>query len=805
MAAYEYTGLDPDNLDEYRVQAITEQMQAAIGQLDARITAWWIIDKRRDYSYFDSNFRNETARQLDEVYSQQFREGERFTLRYRVFFLYSGYSGAFKFMDTVQRIQSEKACAVLTAIVGAVRESFSGRRAIVRSSGDLQEMVDTFERLLHSFTHTAPLTFNRLTGDDYLAALAGLLNRASDNVTATKPHGVPIDSWAPTDYIESGKNLTRFRGNTRDTYMAVLGVKKWPPATSPMLFETLCKLPMEVTICQIVRYLDSEQSESAINKFIEYYKLTLFNPAEHAIAKLANSEPTPRPEKAELLNLVEGARQRIMTEDMTYAYHNLSVFVYGEDMRTVTRNVSLMERTLANMRFGVVREQMNALPSFGAMLPGQWALQTRYELMSAENVADCAPIYTMGEGERIHDTFSTKVFGREVPAFAVFGNTYGGRTYFSPHLFDVGHMLIIAPTRSGKSTFINFLMSQFLRYGDVNIYVFDRKLSCKIVTELHDGAHVDLKSSTARWNPCSVLMSGAEDGQLWLREWILMRLAEGGYTATPEDRLKIDEALVSVQEEYRRSKLPIRLSSICMHLTTHLELQLREWLSDGPYGMFDCEEDDFTFLKKGIAGPGTLLEEDDERPNWTTMEMRDILAVERLARAFLDYAFRKIYDSLDGRPTLIYLEEASFLVNDPKFSKMIDDWLKTLGSKNAFVWLTMQSPESITNSEMAATMIDNIFSFLLLYNEKTDLHRDKYKSNFGFTDQQVDLIKSLVPRRDYLLIKGGEARVMQAAFNPETLAFLRSEVKAMNLFEQHKASNVPNWKQNYLDEVQAMR
>lgn len=54
-----------------------------------------------------------------------------------------------------------------------------------------------------------------------------------------------------------------------------------------------------------------------------------------------------------------------------------------------------------------------------------------------------------------------------------------------PHVGQVGHAILIAPTESGKTTFVNFCLSQFQKYGDVNTFIFDRDQSVKITTFLH--------------------------------------------------------------------------------------------------------------------------------------------------------------------------------------------------------------------------------------------------------------------------------------------------------------------------------
>lgn len=783
LAAFQYRGVDPDDLFDSQVDSYTEQMQRVFSRLDSRVTAWWIVDKRRDPSYTLGEFQNQTAAALDEIYATRFKNGHHFTTSYTLYLLFTGSTGSDKFFDRVARIQSEKGVPVASALMAALKESLSGRQSFARDVGTLRDNIMSFERVIAGFQSAAPIKLNRLEGDNFTSALGAVLNRASSPVLLKKPDGAMLDAWLPRNYVNVGPDLIKFEGSQRSTFVGVVGIKGWPAATTPMLFETLAAMDLEMTICQIVRFLDPAESSATINPAIEYYHLTQYGLISHALAKATGAVPEAKPGKESLLYECKEAQERIGADGVTYAYMAMSVFVYGESKGELKRNCDRVVTNLENNQFTADRERINTMPAFAAMLPGQWATQSRYDLVSVENVADACPIYTMDEGRREHAFFSKQVFRKPVPQMAVFGNRYGGRFNFSSHVDQVGHMLIIAPTGGGKSTFVNFCLSQFQRYGDgVRTIVFDRNRSCEVVTRLHGGTHIDLKKAGSKLNPLAMMRDGTEDGRTWVREYILRRLAEGGFVADTDDRQNLDVALAQLAS----GDGPVSMSRLAVLVSKRLENELAEWLQGRPYGMFDNEEDDL------------------ELSNWTTIEMNSVLSTERVARAFVDLVFRKILTQLDGRPTFIYMEEASFLVNDARFAPMIAEFLRAVRSRNGFLWLTVQSPESVTNAEMSATILDNIFSFLLLYNNKIESHRHAYRDNFGLEDHQIDMIAKLQPKRDYLLVQDGRARVMTTEFTPAALAYLRSEKAVLNIFDRHAAANEPGWQQDYLNEVQKM-
>ncbi|MGT2460244.1 VirB4 family type IV secretion system protein (plasmid) [Cupriavidus basilensis] len=784
LAAYAYEGPDPDNLDDDLVDQAVMQLQRALGQFDSRVTGWWIVDKRKDYTYGESEFDNATAAQLDRAIGNAFRTGISYRFRYWFFVLYTGHQGVHGYLDTVMRLMNEEGRSLPVALLRGALGSVSASTEVLRDRERLQQAIGEFEGLLGMFDSTVPtMRFERLHRRPFTDALFHLANPATRLAPPAKPAGVLVDGWIANGHITTGKQVMAFQSEGDVRYCGVIGVKEWPAPTSPLLLEALMGSEVEMTLCHIIRFLGKEHAKKELTAATNYYRMTLFSPFNYVAQKMADADPEPDSGKQDLHNECKEASRRLSAEGLGFAYHNLSVAVYADSEQDLTVACQTVHTRLADVEFESVRERQNLGPSWEAMLPGQWARQSRYHLISLENVADAAPIFTMHEGSREHRYFS-EVLGRPVPAHSVFINGYGGRYHFVPHVGQVGHAVLIAPTGGGKTTFVALCLSQFRRYfdpevGPSGVFIFDRDHSCRITTELHGGKHIDMKHAQMRLNPLAVLRDGSADGQLWAREWVIQRISEGGYRCDADDRDAIDAAI----QKLAISTQDIRLSTLAIQLPRKLATELGEWLEGRPYGMFDSSTDDFSLS------------------SWTCIEMKDLMAVDRLARAFIDYAFRKVYEALDGRPTFIYLEEASFLVGHPAFATRLDDWLKTFRKKNAFLWLTIQSPTAITSSDIAATMTDNILTKILLANKSAEAHREAYVKHFGLTGENVDIVKTLMPQREYLILSNGFARVIRTALDAKSLAFLRSESHLQRKSDEHARSGHPNWKTNYLVEA----
>ena len=120
------------------------------------------------------------------------------------------------------------------------------------------------------------------------------------------------------------------------------------------------------------------------------------------------------------------------------------------------------------------------------------------------------------------------------------------------------------------------------------------------------------------------------------------------------------------------------------------------------------------------------------------------------------------------------------------------------------VWLTVQSPESVSGVEserIRATLADNVPNLILGYNPRLENHRELYRTMFGMSNEQVSMIGSLTPKRDYLRVFNGNCQMLRTSFDDHTLAYLRSEPVYQDLFDQAQASGREDWREWYIQQA----
>jgi type IV secretion system protein VirB4 len=145
----------------------------------------------------------------------------------------------------------------------------------------------------------------------------------------------------------------------------------------------------------------------------------------------------------------------------------------------------------------------------------------------------------------------------------------------------------------------------------------------------------------------------------------------------------------------------------------------------------------------------------------------------------LAYLFHRIEGRLDGRPTLLIIDEGWLALDDGGFAVQLREWLKTLRKKNASVVFATQSLSDIDGSPIAPAIVESCPTRIFLPNERaiepqiTAIYR-----RFGLNDTQIEIIARATPKRDYYCQSRRGNRLFELGFGPIALALCAASSKA---------------------------
>jgi type IV secretion/conjugal transfer VirB4 family ATPase len=472
------------------------------------------------------------------------------------------------------------------------------------------------------------------------------------------------------------------------------------------------------------------------------------------------------------------ALQELGTDDVGQAYVTAPITVWDEDAGIAAEKARLVEKVIQGRDFTCMSEGVNAIEAWLGSLPGHAYANVRQPPISTLNLAHMIPLSAVWAGPARDEHFQAP------PLF--FGKTEGSTPFrFSLHVGDVGHTLIVGPTGAGKSVLLSLMAMQFRRYRNSQIFAFDFGGSIRTAALAMGGDWHDLGGSLSAGSEDSVSLqplARIDDAaeRAWAAEWVAAILAKEGVPIDPTAKDHIWSALNSLASSPVQERTITGLAVLLQ--STALKQALQPYCVGGPFGrLLDAEAEHLgsasvqAFETEGLIGAGA-------------------------APAVLTYLFHRIEGRLDGRPTLLIIDEGWLVLDDPAFAQQLREWLKTLRKKNASVVFATQSLFDIDGSSIAPAIVESCPTRVFLPNERaiepqiTAIYR-----RFGLNDRQIEILACATPKRGYYCQSRRGNRLFELGLGPVALAFCAASSKADHaaiervLSEHGRDAFVPAW------------
>jgi type IV secretion/conjugal transfer VirB4 family ATPase len=472
------------------------------------------------------------------------------------------------------------------------------------------------------------------------------------------------------------------------------------------------------------------------------------------------------------------ALQELGTDDVGQAYVTATITVWDEDAGVAAEKARLVEKVIQGRDFTCMSEGVNAIEAWLGSLPGHAYANVRQPPISTLNLAHMIPLSAVWAGPARDEHFQAP------PLF--FGKTEGSTPFrFSLHVGDVGHTLIVGPTGAGKSVLLSLMAMQFRRYRNSQIFAFDFGGSIRTAALAMAGDWHDLGGSLSAGSENSVSLqplARIDDApeRAWAAEWVAAILAKEGVPIDPTAKEHIWSALNSLASSPMQERTITGLAVLLQ--STSLKQALQPYCVGGPFGrLLDAEAEHLgsasvqAFETEGLIGAGA-------------------------APAVLTYLFHRIEGRLDGRPTLLIIDEGWLVLDDAAFAQQLREWLKTLRKKNASVVFATQSLSDIDDSNIAPAIVESCPTRVFLPNERaiepqiTAIYR-----RFGLNDRQIEILARATPKRDYYCQSRRGNRLFELGLGPVALAFCAASSKTDHaaiervLTEHGRGGFVPAW------------
>lgn len=792
MMCMAYDGCDMEGKEDEEINNLADLIERSVIDLDSRISILSTIRRSRTLEYPDGRFKSAISEHIDVEWRKHIESKHLLTNQYWMSITYSPPEGMERLVSKIWHSITANAKEEGISLLDAIKTPFSQHKNVTFILSQIERHIKDFQDIVENFSgYLTDLRLRVLQEGELRGFLRSLCSPASFEAEQTIPlHGYPgyLDSWLSSDELKvdyiNGRYYLIFKGR-EIKYCVACSVKGWPNPNKPGMLDGLLEMPCELTLSQLFRMTDRHEAESFI-KSIERFNNNLKFPVGNLLFS-AVSNQKPKKENETRKRDAADAREALMdaaNSNRRHGYHNYTILVYGNSPEECDENAKRVINTVQRDGYIAVREHMHLLSAWAGTLPGNVNQPLRMFFVTNENMANIFPVRTFTQGEKINKYY-TEQRGKLYPALTVFPTEFNTPYYFNCHHGDLGHVLVMGPSRSGKSVLVNFLIAQFRRYEEGNVFILDKDYSCRIPTVLQDGVHIDPLSEDrpVKLNPCKML--GNPEHVAWFKDWveILITYRDGAILSADDSKTLWDV----IQNLRSLNPDKWRLKALHSMLPKHLQIKLEPWIEGGQYPLFDNDEDSFSFGGFTCIENGALLN-----------SLNKTLPI-----AFAEYAFKRLEMMLDGTPTLIYVEEFWFLMANEFYCGRFRDWLKTLGKRNAFMLMSTQSLDDIEKSSIFSTIVDNVPTRVFLPNSQAYVHRDMYRDKFGLNDKQIDRIARATPKRQYYIVSTGTgiSRLVESVFPKSVIPCLRSDKKAQELFLKHSRSGAVDWKKRYVEEA----
>ena len=563
------------------------------------------------------------------------------------------------------------------------------------------------------------------------------------NTEGPKPVMEDFSEFLSTYTLDKGKPM-----KYGDYYVQMMTLNDFPSETYPGILSALLTLPFEFRWS--TRWIPFNNRESQVraknlrNKFKSAQKglsATLYEQSSGKESENVETQAVVDSQAVEevLVNLAHGEIVGEMTS---------TVMVWDKDATDLRTKVQAVHEKLLSGEFDAIEETMYSnYTAWQSSMPGDSLAGRRRPLVTASNLSHIIPFTTL-----YHGAARNEYLGR------ITGELSGeDRTISWPHIIgrlatrelfylnlngpkdDIGHTFIVGSTGGGKSVFLGLMGSQWARYPDSRVILFDKDQSFRNIVQRTAG---QIYIPGAEDSPLSFMpLSRIKTKPHEVIDWLILAIQASG---TECDYSVLRQELKEVVEKW--DEQPPTLARFVERLRGRYPESLglsalQSILDNGILAhLFGGETDSFNNTS---FGQKTMIEMN------ALMNMGPMAVYPALA--FIFSRIDELFDT-DPKPTLLVLDEAWLFLNHQVFRKKIKEWLKTLRKKRVFVVMAIQNINDIDDPEEFLT---SCHTRIYLANpelkaEGSESIREAYKK-IGVTESEMAIIGNARRKRDYFI------------------------------------------------------
>jgi type IV secretion system protein VirB4 len=738
-AALKIGGIDYESLDHAGHDHAVKRLEAALRSLDDGCRLYQILFKRNHPIIPHAEYENPLVRASVEQRAAFLKSRSERLYSIEIFWIVM-VDGSYHRTGLLHALsqlpkQSRSALRDLSALFSSHKARRLLYEQIERDRLRLQQKTNSLSGQL------SDLTTVELSGaEETFRVLRRLVN-----LRPTKIDEAPFRDTHGLDRQLCDSELEAHRGYLllNEDYLRVLTLKELPSETRPLLLRGLLDIPANFHVVTEWHPVTNEKARREIASRRRHYH----NSKTSFISNLQDRQNTSNQDnlvddsKAAAVAELGNALTVIGMEGKYFGEFTLSVVLYDQDRLKVEHAIAELQKLFTQHDGLLYEERYNLLNAFFATIPGNKQFNLRKQWVLNANYADLSFLFTIDTGSKWNPQLDKEYL-------AVLESAHGTPYYLNLHWGDVPNAFILGAIGSGKSFTTNFIIQSAQKYNPLT-FVFDLGASYHMLTQSFGGNYlnVGVKDPGFTLNPFSLEPTHENQNFLYLFLRVLIE-AGGRYDLTPED----EKALFAAIERVYKLPREIRTLTNFASILGPLGERLHRWLQSGQFGyLFDNAEDTLTFSRFQTLN----FDGWDKYP--------DVL------EPMLFYLLQRAASEIEKKQNiatfkLFVIDEAWIFFK----RQIIQDWVmraeKTWRKLNAAMILTTQSMIELVGNNLLQLVNESCPSRIFLANPGID--RKLYAEAFQLNDTDLELLESLLPKRDLLFKQPQYAKKLRLFVDP---------------------------------------
>ncbi|MBO9770101.1 VirB4 family type IV secretion/conjugal transfer ATPase, partial [Xanthomonas phaseoli pv. dieffenbachiae] len=564
---------------------------------------------------------------------------------------------------------------------------------------------------------------NGIVFSETLEFLGYLLNRIDEPVPVLQ---APVQAYLPVSKHMFANKTGDFVIRTPDGinhFGAILNVKEYADGTYPGILNGLKYLDFEY----VVTHSFSPVGRHEALKVLERTKGMMISSGDKSSSQIRD---------------LDIAMDDVASGNFVLGEYHFTIAIYADSQEKLARQIATTRAELSNAGFVSSKEDLAVASSFYAQLPGNWRFRTRIANLSSLNFLGLSPLHNFAQGKQRNNPWGECV--------TTLQTTNGQPYYFNFHATHpaenslgekaIANTMVIGKSGTGKTALINFLLSQVQKFDPIpTIFFFDKDRGAEIFVRACGGNYLALENGVPTgFNPFQCERN--EANTQFLAELIKVLGGKSEYSSREEeDIFRAVEGMLDTPM-HLRSMSNFRKSLPNMG-DDGLYARLRRWTAGNSLGwVFDNPLDTIDLQKASIIG----------------FDYTDMIDNAEVRAPVINYLLHRLESLIDGRP-LIYVMDEFWKILDGKggLKEFAKNKQKTIRKQNGMGIFATQSPEDALASDIAAALIEQTATMILLPNPNAS--RDDYIEGLKLTDAEYQVVVSLDERSRCFLVKQGHA------------------------------------------------